>query len=265
MKRKFGKIAAGQAIILVASLAIWQLMGTFSGYVFFLVGTPTATWRELVRLIVYENLAYHFAVTGAEALLGLAIGTTIGSIAGLLLWYSDPLARMLRPFVLAAATLPIFAFAPLMIVWFGVGFSMKVALAALSTVFISFSQATQGTTLVSYEFVDVLKGMNASKRQIFTKVVIPSSLDWVLSSMRLNVGFGLLGAFIGEFIASDRGLGYLVLHAASLYNTPRAMAAAFGIILLALFFDLGASLIVRNRHLLAQFLSVPRSIWFVRS
>lgn len=157
-------------------------------------------------------------------------------------------------------TLPVFAFAPLMIVWFGIGYSMKVALAAFSTVFVAFNQANKGAKLVDSKYIDMLKGMNAGRKQIFKIVIIPGSIDWVLSSMRLNVGFGLLGAFIGEFISSNDGLGYLILRAGSLYNIPRALAASIGIIILALLLDYVASLIEKKRHLIIQFLSVSKRV-----
>jgi NitT/TauT family transport system permease protein len=90
---------------------------------------------------------------------------------------------------------------------------------------------------------------------------VPGSVDWVLNSMRLNIGFGLMGAFIGEFIASERGLGHLVLKASGLYNVPRALAATLGITLLAWVLDLCASEIEKRRHALVQVLAVPRRLW----
>ena len=76
---------------------------------------------------------------------------------------------------------------------------MKVALAAFSTVFVSIAQSLRGVSTVSADYIDVLRGMDATKAQIFRKIVIPGSLNWIFSSMRLNVGFALLGAFIGKF------------------------------------------------------------------
>ena len=250
-----------QLLLSLAGFLIWEIIGRSSPGVFFLIGTPSAVFSEFKQLLFVENLSYHFWITGSEAVLGLVIGTLLGSAVGLSLWYSETAAIAARPFVIAFGTLPIFAFAPLMIVWFGIGFGMKVALAALSTVFVAFNQAHRGASLVSQEYVDVLRGMNASRHQIFSKVIIPGSLDWVLSSMRLNVGFGLLGAFIGEFISSNKGLGYLIMRASGLYNIPRALAAAIGIITLALILDYAARLVERNRHVLVQTLSVPKPIW----
>lgn len=259
--RRTKKVLGLQLAVAIAWLCLWEIAGRSSDNVFFLIGTPSAVFREFKQLLFFEKLHYHFLITSGEALIGLIIGTLVGAGVGLSLWYSETAAATARPFIITLGTLPIFAFAPLMIVWFGIGFGMKVALATFSTVFVAFNQSYRGATLVSQEYVDVLRGMNASRHQIFSKVIIPGSLDWVLSSMRLNVGFALLGAFIGEFVASDKGLGYLILRAAGLYNIPRALAAAIGITVLALFLDFVARYVEGHRHVLVQILSVPRYIW----
>lgn len=254
-------ILSFQVLIVIIFTLVWEWLGSSSKGIFFLVGTPTAVLKELWQLIVSGNFFGHFLITGAETVSGFLIGTLLGTILGLFLWFSDTTARIARPFVTGLGALPIFAFAPLMIVWFGVGFRMKVAIAVFSTVFVAFSQAYKGANSVSGEYVDTLKGMNASRSQIFQKVIIPGSLDWVLSSMRINVGLALLGAFIGEYISSDAGLGHLILRASSLYNIPRALAAAAGITVLALILDSLARFIQAKRYVLVQWLSVPRKLW----
>lgn len=258
--RNRAKIAVAQVSIAIVLLGAWEAVGRAAGSAFFFVGTPSAALGELVQLLAHGNFGVHFLTTGFEALVGLLIGTALGSAAGLTLWYSDLTAKVAKPFVLGLGTLPVLAFAPLMIVWFGIGLQMKVALAVFSTVFVAFTQSHRGASSVSSEYIDVLKGMDATRRQIFVKVIVPGSLDWVLSSMRLNVGFGLLGAFIGEFIAADKGLGFVILRAASLYNVPRVMAAAAGITLLAIILDRMADAIERRRHTIIQLLSVPRPL-----
>lgn len=255
------KIFIYQIAVIITIFTLWECVGRFSTFWRFLIGSPTAVSKEFIDLLINHDLIGHFVITGSEAIIGLTLGTIIGSCTGLLLWYSSTAAKVAKPFILAFGSLPIFAFAPLMIVWFGIGFEMKVALAGFSTVFVAFTQGYRGATLVAEEYLDTLRGMNATRSQIFRKVIVPGSIDWVLASMRLNIGFGLLGAFIGEFIASDRGLGYLILRAGGLYNVPRALAAGAGIILLALCLDGIGRLIEKNRYALIQFISVPPVIW----
>jgi NitT/TauT family transport system permease protein len=255
------KLMMTQLAIAMCLLAVWEASARSSTAISFLIGSPSTVTGELLSMLANEEFAWHFAVTGSEAVIGLTVGTFLGLMLGLSLWFSDRAAEISRPFVIVLGAIPIIAFAPLMIIWFGIGFEMKVALAALSTLFIAFNQAHRGVRAVSEAQVDVMRGMNAPRSQTFFKVVVPGSMDWMFSSMRLNVGFGLLGAFIGEFIASDRGLGYLILRASALYNVPRAMAAAGGIAVLALLLDALGRWIERNRYGVVQVISVPRLIW----
>jgi NitT/TauT family transport system permease protein len=247
-----------QVLVLLVILSVWQVIGDSNARTAFLIGTPYKIISEFYTLIVDENLLKNFISTGGEAITGLLIGTFFGSLFGLLLWYSKQVAEIARPFIIALGTLPVFAFAPLFIVWFGIGFGMKVAIAAFSTFFVAFNEANRGALSVSSDYIEALKGINASKNQIFYKVIVPGSINWVFSSMRLNVGFSLLGAFIGEFVSADKGLGFLILRAAGLYNIPRAFAAAFGITVLAILLDYAARKIEKNSNLLVQLFSVPK-------
>jgi NitT/TauT family transport system permease protein len=190
----------------------------------------------------------------------LLIGTLVGSLAGLAVWLSGAVAAVTRPFVFALGSFPVFAIAPLMIVWFGIGIEMKIAFAGLATVFVAFSQAYSGAQMVSKDFLDVLRGLGGSRWLQFRKIVVPASLDWVLAGLRVNTGLSLLGAFIGEFVAAERGLGHEIMSAAGLYNIPKALAAACGMVFLATLFNWLAGLIERHRGILVQYISVPKAV-----
>jgi NitT/TauT family transport system permease protein len=255
------RVVWARLIIAIIFLGIWQLYGSVSTRGFFLVAKPTAVMAAFGHLLMHGSLAYHFLITGFEAVSGLLLGTVMGATGGLLLWYSKSVATTMRPFIVALATLPVFALAPLMIVWFGIGLKMKIVMAVFATVFVAFDQSYYGALGISRDSVDVVMGMRGSRGHLFWKVLVPGSLDALLSSLRLNVGFSLLGAFIGEFIASDRGLGFLILRASSLYNVPRALAAACGITILALALNSAAAFAESHRYRIVELLSVPRTIW----
>lgn len=245
------------AALVTGMLAAWEAAARLSSSTRFYVGSPLTVAGELWRMIHEGTFVKDLALTGMEAAVGLAIGMIVGTTLGLGLWCSERLAAALRPIATILGAVPIIALGPLMIVWFGIGVSMKIAMATLTTVFIAFSQSYRGAQLVSTDLVETVAGLGAKRRQVLTKIVIPGSIDWVLNSMRLNVGMGLLGAFMGEFIASQAGLGYRLLRSASLYNVPAALAAAFGIVLLGIAFDGVAMLLERNRHVLVQWLCIP--------
>lgn len=255
------KVRAFQALLIGAIVAAWQISAAASPRLEFLLGTPRSIMGELWHMAVHERLYAHVAITGGEALLGMLFGTTMGCAGGVLLWCTPVGARVTRPLIFAIGAFPVLAVAPLMIVWFGIGFWMKVALATFATVFVAFNQAYRGATRVEEEYVDILRAMQVPKLIVLQKIVVPGSIEWLFSSMRLNVGFGLLGAFIGEFIASSAGLGYLILRASSLYNVPRAMAAACCIIALAVILDCAAAAVEFHRRRIVELIGVPRLLW----
>ena len=248
--------------VLIALLLLfgWEILGSTETISFF-TSSPHKVLGEFLKLLIEGNLLLHFIVTAGEASAGLSLGLFVGGVIGLLLWYSTTLARALHPFILAAGSVPLVSLAPLFIVWFGIGIQMKIALSFFSTVFTTLSQSYQGACKVNAQYLDVLTAMQARPHEKFIKVIVPGSLDWVLGSMRLNIGLGLLGAFLGEFIASEAGLGHLILRASSLYNTSQAFAAGFGIAALALIFDSFGAFIERRKTAIVQLVSVPRAIW----
>jgi NitT/TauT family transport system permease protein len=247
----------GRLLVLTIVVGSWEIAATLFKRVDFAVGRPSSVAGEVLSLLRHGAIFPHIAATGGAALAGLMLGTCVGTALGLVTWFSRSTTVLLRPFILALGALPILALAPLMIIWFGIGIQMKVALACLSTIFVAFAQSSKGAESVSSTYIDVLRGMNATNRQIFVKAVFPGSLDWVFSAMRLNAGLALLGAFIGEFIAADVGLGYTVLRASSLYNVPRAIGAALFIVILALAFDWLAGWTERHRNKLISFICIP--------
>ncbi len=246
--------------IIISILLIWQILGTINNRFYFFMGNPCEVIKEFYTLVVHNSLFKHFLVTGFEALIGIILGTSIGSLIGLSLWFSETTSKSLKPFIIALSNIPVLAIAPIMIIWFGVGLGMKIALAMFSTVFISLNLSYRGAINISQEYISVLNGFKAKNVTIFFKLIVPGSFENVFNSMRLNIGLGLLGAFIGEFISSDVGLGYLIMRASGLYNSPRVFAASIGIIILALIFDYLGILIETNKNKILQLISVPRVV-----
>ena len=250
----------GQGGLLLAVLLIWEVVGWTSARFEFVMSRPSSVVGAFVDLLLRGGLLIHFSVTALEAVGGLVLGVIVGSGLGLAFWYSSRWAAILRPYVTALASIPLFALAPLMILWFGVGVQMKVAMAFFATAPVCLSQSFQGALSVSDEHLAILRGLGASRMQTLAKAVIPGAMSWVLASMRVAGGLSLLGAFMGEFISSERGLGHLVLRASGLYDVPRALAASAGIAALALMFDRVGVFLERRAEGLIELLSVPRVV-----
>ncbi len=122
----------------------------------------------------------------------------------------------------------------------------KIVLVTLSTLALAVTQSYKGAMEIDINKINMVKSFGANKNQIFKKLVVPSSLSWVLSAIKLNIGVALLGAFIGEFISSSAGLGYYIIRSSGLYNIPAVFAGIVLIVLIALFLNFIADIIEKK-------------------
>lgn len=243
---------------LLIFLTIWQVLANRSQRTQFLFASPELVLKSLFTNILNGELLLHTSITGLEAFAGFILGVIIGSLIGFGLLYSPLLTAISKPYVLALGSVPVFALAPMLIVWFGIEFKMKVAMAFFSTVLVALSQAYEGGKNVDPELKALFEMNLSSRKAMFWKLTFPSSVDWVLASLKLNIGLALLGAFIGEFIASEGGLGHVILKAGGIYNVPYVLAAAICIIALAFGLNFLVSLIEKHRRKLIELTTVPR-------
>jgi len=203
----------------------------------FFVSRPTAIAESFLHLLQSGEFLYHLSITATEAALGFLTGSAAGVAAGLLLGRLTSLADVLDPFLMALYSLPKVALAPLFILWFGIGMEMKVILAAATVFFLVFLNTYTGVRNVSVEQLAILRLMGANERHLITKVIAPSAFTWVFAGLRLSVPYALIGAVVGEMIAANRGLGFLLSDAAAQFDTAAVFASLLGIIFLAMIFN----------------------------
>lgn len=182
------------------------------------MGSPVGIANEAWRLIQSGQLLNDTVATVYATVVGFLAGSILGSIAGLLLWFSRKTARIIDPFVVALNGLPKIALAPMIIIWFGSGMFSKIMLAFVATFVVALLSAYQGTHQIDRNLINLMRSLGASRHEIFTKVVAPATLPWIISAFRLNIGFALIAEIGGEFISSDRGLGRMIFVAGNLFN-----------------------------------------------
>lgn len=240
----FRAIMLARLGLLVSLLAIWQVGSTWSGSEFY-ISTPSALAVSFWGMLRSGELLFHASITTLEALSGFLIGGSAGVLVGLVLGRSRILADILDPFLTAIYSLPKVALAPLFVLWLGIGIEMKIVLAAVTVFFLVFLNTYTGVRSVSREQLTVIRLMGASERQLVTKLVLPSTITWVFAGLRLSVPYALIGAIVGEIIASNRGLGYLISNAASKFDTPGVFAALIAIVVLTMLLNLAVKLLER--------------------
>lgn len=240
-------------------ILLWQWVGERSLAVHFFFSTPYDVMSAFVAGVLSGALVLDFVYTFVPTVGGFVVGVTAGTIVGFLLLTSRSVARAAEWNILLFGSIPIFAIAPMMIVWFGIGIEMKMAMALLSTFFVALSQAYRGGGSVPGELRQLFVSNGASASVLLRKLVFPMSLDWVFSSLRLNANLALLGVFVGEYMASEHGLGHAMLQAGALYRVSQVLAAALAMVILVVVIDQSVVALERRRHSVIQWLTVdPR-------
>ena len=222
-------------VALVALVAAWSLVARLGDYSTYLLPSPAQVWGRFLKVAADGTLWYHTSITLLEILGGLAVGLTGATLLGYLLAKSPLIERFLSPYIVASQSVPIVALAPLLIVWFGFGLLSKVLVSALTIFFPVLITTIVGLRSVEEDLMDLMRSLQASRWQIFRYLEVPSALPVLLGGLKVGVTLSVIGAVVGEFAQSDRGLGFLVnLANRGLFDTPLMFVALFVLMTIAL-------------------------------
>lgn len=209
--------AGGRAVrlltaLLVAGLALlaWEGLVRWQEYPPYILPSPALVWRKFLAALADGTLWRHTRVTLVEILLGLALGTFVATVLGYLLAKAPFLESLLGPYLVAAQAVPVVAIAPLVILWAGTGLVAKVLVTALTLFFPTLVNTMVGIRSVEPDLMDLMRSLNASRWQIFRYLEVPAALPVLLGGLKIGVVLAVIGAVVGEFVAADQGLGFLI-------------------------------------------------------
>ena len=249
------RLALYHALLLGSVFVFWYLMTEpllwseeAARNTAFFFGKPLVvlqkTWDWFASGKIYE----HLLITLVETLLAFAIGTACGLGVGLWLALSPTASALADPYIKAMNAMPRVILAPIFAVWFGLGILSKVALGITLVFFIVFFNVYQGVKEVSPVVLNNARMLGAGPRQLLRTVYVPSAMSWVFSSLHTSVGMAFVGAVVGEYLGSARGVGYLILQAEGAFDINTVFA---GILVLTAFaLALDAVVSVAERRLL---------------
>ena len=232
-----------QVGLLVFIFVVWHLLtapGLIPPFLFendrqaaFFFGEPLQVFARIwAWFITHHDIYEHLWVTLVETALAFAIGTGLGLGCGLWLALSPIAAAITDPYIKALNSMPRVILAPIFAVWFGLGIASKVALGVTLVFFIVFFNVYQGVKEVSPVVLASARMLGASQKQLLKSVYLPSATSWVFSSLHTSVGLAFVGAVVGEYLGSSRGVGYLILQAEGAFDINTVMA---GILVLTAF------------------------------
>jgi NitT/TauT family transport system permease protein len=259
MRPKAGNLRAWQIAVLAVVFGLWHALtapGLIAPLLFendrqaaFFFGEPLKIFGRIwTWFIVNADIYPHLWVTLVETALAFALGTALGLGIGLWLALSPLAAAIADPYIKALNSMPRVILAPIFSVWFGLGLASKVALGITLVFFIVFFNVYQGVKEVSPVVLANARMLGATPRQLLRHVYLPSATAWVFSSLHTSVGLAFVGAVVGEYLGSSRGVGYLILQAEGAFDINTVMAGILVLTAFALLLDASVSRV--ERHLM---------------
>jgi NitT/TauT family transport system permease protein len=230
--RSWRKLAVEALAGLVMLFVLWEALVRLTGVAEFILPSPLAVFRT--AYLTADQLAFHTVATISGTLISLGIGAALGMAVGLLIGYSQSVSRLLYPLLGGMQALPMSAFIPIFVVWFGVNALPKVVAGALIAFFPVVVNVVTGLRTMEPELWEMLRVLGASKAQVFHKVGIPRTLPYFFASLKVAAAGAFIGNVVGEMIAAGRGLGYVLVLATTSLNMPLAFAALTLLLLLGM-------------------------------
>ncbi|VTU37140.1 Putative aliphatic sulfonates transport permease protein SsuC [Variovorax sp. PBL-H6] len=218
--------------LFVGFIALWQVAVSVFGIREYLLPGPLAVWQSMTSNEI--PWLFHSWITGIEILGAFVLAGAAGVVLGMAIAWSAGISRALTPFLVFINTLPKVAIAPLFLMWLGYGILPNMLIGALIGFFPVVINTAVGLTQIDQDLVDLGRVFSAPKWKVFMKIRIPNAYPYILSALKVTATSAVVGAVVGEFVASQRGLGYVIITTQSSMNTPAAFAALVWISVLGL-------------------------------
>jgi len=239
--RNFLIALPGLCTALAWELAAWQWPSVAR-----LVSQPSEIARGIVDVIVTGAIWPHLQTTLTEMAVGYVFGAITGVVLGFLFGRIKLLGDIFNPYITLFNGIPKVALAPVFVIWFGIGVMSKIAIILTMVFFVVFINTFAGLRSVNEEYVNIVRIMGASAWQVAREVFLPATLPFILVGLRAGIPFSVIGAVVGEFIASTKGLGYFINYHQGTYDTNGIFVGVTILALLVVLLDWLLSLVERR-------------------
>ena len=214
-------------LLILVLLLIWELIASNNVQIAFYTSYPSEIFEDLIEFTNSGDMWFHMTTTIKEAYLGLLYGTIAGVSLGIFFSQFRIFGKVLVPIISVLQSIPQLTLAPLYILWFGLGFASKVVLAGLMVFFNVFFSTYNAIKNIDQHLIESATLLGASKLQILWHIVIPTSMPWIMTGVKIGANVCVVGAIIGEYIGASSGLGWMVTYATSFFEIKRVMACIF--------------------------------------
>lgn len=224
-------------LIILLFMIIWELLSINKIINHFLYSSPSKILSTITSLF-NNDLLKHISITLYEVIISFALTSTLGLLISFVLWWNRTLFRIIEPYLTVINSLPKVALGPLIIIWIGASTNSIIFMALMISLFTTIISIYNYFVSVDENYIIMLKSFGASKFQIFRKIVLPSNICNIISTLKINVSLCLIGVIMGELLVSKKGLGYLIMYGSQVFNLDLVISSIFilGIISFIMYF-----------------------------
>ncbi|MGE7272024.1 ABC transporter permease [Brevibacillus panacihumi] len=240
-----------QLLLFAAFIGLWEMLSRANLINSLIFSYPSKIIALLWAQLLDGSLLPHVGLTVWETIVGFVLGTLLGTLLASVIWWSPFLSRVLEPYLVVANSMPKVALGPVFIVLFGPGLTSVIAMGLAISVIITTINIYTSFREVNPNFVKVVQTLGGNKRQIFTTVILPSTIPTILATLKVNVGLSWVGVIVGEFLVSQMGLGYLIIYGFQVFNFTLVMMSLAIIAVVATLMYQGVAFL--ERRLTSQF------------
>lgn len=206
------RIVISRILILFIFVAMWQIAASLKWIDPFLTSSPSRIVNSFISLYEDGSLLHHIGITCYETILGFSLGTLLGGLIAVLLWWFPNVSKILDPYLVVLNALPKVALAPIIIFWIGNGMPAIIVIALLISIVTTIIGVLSGFNEIDQEKIMLMKTLRASKIQILRYLIFPYSIPVFISALKINVGLSWVGVIMGEFLVAKKGLGFLIVY-----------------------------------------------------
>lgn len=226
------EILVAQISIVVIFIALWEILARLGKIDSFITSQPSRIVETFLDLSS-NDLIRHLKITCIETLVGFSLGTVLGVIIAIILWWSPFISKVSEPFLVILNALPKVALGPVIIIWVGAGMPSIIVMALAISLIVTILNILNGLINTDKEKIKMAQTFKANKFQILTKIVMPANISTLFNTLKVNIGLSLVGVISGEFLVSKGGLGYLIVYGGQVFKLDLVMTSVIILAVLA--------------------------------
>lgn len=243
IKREKYIIKISQVLILILLFTIWELLSRLNIIDSFMLSSPSKIINTIINT---DKIFIHILTTLEEIIISFIIGNIIGFIISSILWFSKRLNKILDPYLTIINSLPKVALGPLIIILFGANTKSIIIMALLISTIISVLSINTAFNNTDNNLIKIVKSFGGNKMDIFYRVVVPSNINYIIDSFKVNISMCFVGVIMGEFLVSKKGIGYLINYGSQIFNMNLVLTGITLLIILTIIIYSAVEIIIKK-------------------